>query len=160
MGTFWWNKFANLGYTYLSNRCPKTVTYRLKKSVDSVADSESITALFLCNNFAIFLEIIVCLSNSFCNTCLWLLTEGAWLLLLFYHQFICLRLLLKLAMQPTHEDVLNHIVNTDMEDAHTHILSLPGDQNACFFGVFDGHGGWFRSFFSHFFASCRFVTKT
>jgi len=33
-------------------------------------------------------------------------------------------------------------MNTDMEDAHTHILSLPGDQDTCFFGVFDGHGGW------------------
>ena len=50
-------------------------------------------------------------------------------------------------MQLTHEDVLNHI-NTDMEDAHTHILSLPGDQNACFFGVFDGHGGWLDLSFS------------
>jgi protein phosphatase 2C family protein 2/3 len=29
----------------------------------------------------------------------------------------------------------------NMEDAHTHILSLPGDQDASFFGVFDGHGG-------------------
>lgn len=28
-----------------------------------------------------------------------------------------------------------------MEDAHTHLLSLPGDKDACFFGVFDGHGG-------------------
>lgn len=28
-----------------------------------------------------------------------------------------------------------------MEDAHTHILSLPGDEDASFFGVFDGHGG-------------------
>lgn len=31
--------------------------------------------------------------------------------------------------------------HTDMEDAHTHILSLPDDKDACFFGVFDGHGG-------------------
>ena len=37
--------------------------------------------------------------------------------------------------------MLNHVAITDMEDAHTHILSLPGDQNTCFFGVFDGHGG-------------------
>jgi len=29
----------------------------------------------------------------------------------------------------------------NMEDAHTHILSLPGDKDACFFGVYDGHGG-------------------
>jgi hypothetical protein len=29
----------------------------------------------------------------------------------------------------------------DMEDAHTHLLSLPGDTEACYFGVFDGHGG-------------------
>ncbi|KAL5012876.1 hypothetical protein ScPMuIL_011427 [Solemya velum] len=29
----------------------------------------------------------------------------------------------------------------NMEDAHTHLLSLPGDKDACFFGVFDGHGG-------------------
>ena len=28
-----------------------------------------------------------------------------------------------------------------MEDAHTHILSLPGDPSAAFFAVFDGHGG-------------------
>lgn len=28
-----------------------------------------------------------------------------------------------------------------MEDAHTHLLSLPGDKDASFFGVFDGHGG-------------------
>jgi len=33
------------------------------------------------------------------------------------------------------------ITTTDMEDAHTHILSFPGDQDTCFFGVFDGHGG-------------------
>ncbi|KAK7503797.1 hypothetical protein BaRGS_00004920 [Batillaria attramentaria] len=29
----------------------------------------------------------------------------------------------------------------NMEDAHTHLLSLPGDKDASFFGVFDGHGG-------------------
>ncbi|KAM8709492.1 hypothetical protein ACLKA7_016318 [Drosophila subpalustris] len=29
----------------------------------------------------------------------------------------------------------------DMEDAHTHILSLPDDPGAAFFGVYDGHGG-------------------
>ncbi|OWF39618.1 probable protein phosphatase 2C T23F11.1 [Mizuhopecten yessoensis] len=29
----------------------------------------------------------------------------------------------------------------NMEDAHTHLLSLPGDKDAQFFGVFDGHGG-------------------
>src|SRR6218665_3289462 len=28
-----------------------------------------------------------------------------------------------------------------MEDSHTHILSLPGDNDACFFAVFDGYGG-------------------
>jgi len=28
-----------------------------------------------------------------------------------------------------------------MEDAHTHILSLPDDPSAAFFGVYDGHGG-------------------
>lgn len=28
-----------------------------------------------------------------------------------------------------------------MEDAHTHLLALPGDPNAAFFAVFDGHGG-------------------
>merc|ERR1740128_1301034 len=28
-----------------------------------------------------------------------------------------------------------------MEDAHTHILSLPDDPAAAFFAVFDGHGG-------------------
>jgi len=28
-----------------------------------------------------------------------------------------------------------------MEDAHTHLLSLPDDKDTCFFGVFDGHGG-------------------
>ncbi|BFF98433.1 probable protein phosphatase 2C T23F11.1 [Drosophila madeirensis] len=29
----------------------------------------------------------------------------------------------------------------EMEDAHTHILSLPEDPTAAFFGVYDGHGG-------------------
>uniref|UniRef100_A0A0N5BPC4 protein-serine/threonine phosphatase n=1 Tax=Strongyloides papillosus TaxID=174720 RepID=A0A0N5BPC4_STREA len=29
----------------------------------------------------------------------------------------------------------------DMEDAHTHILSLPDDKETAFFGVYDGHGG-------------------
>jgi len=29
----------------------------------------------------------------------------------------------------------------DMEDAHTHILSLPDDPQAAFFAVYDGHGG-------------------
>ncbi|XP_013403639.1 probable protein phosphatase 2C T23F11.1 [Lingula anatina] len=29
----------------------------------------------------------------------------------------------------------------NMEDAHTHLLSLPGDKEASFFGVYDGHGG-------------------
>lgn len=28
-----------------------------------------------------------------------------------------------------------------MEDAHTHILSLPDDKEASFFAVYDGHGG-------------------
>lgn len=28
-----------------------------------------------------------------------------------------------------------------MEDAHTHILSLPEDPATPFFGVYDGHGG-------------------
>ena len=28
-----------------------------------------------------------------------------------------------------------------MEDAHTHILSIPDDPKAAFFGVYDGHGG-------------------
>lgn len=28
-----------------------------------------------------------------------------------------------------------------MEDSHTHILSLPDDPEAAFFGVYDGHGG-------------------
>lgn len=28
-----------------------------------------------------------------------------------------------------------------MEDAHTHILSLPDDPGSAFFGVYDGHGG-------------------
>ena len=30
---------------------------------------------------------------------------------------------------------------TDMEDAHTHMLSMPEDENTAFYGVFDGHGG-------------------
>ena len=30
-GTFWWNKFAKLGYINLANRRPKTVTYGSKK---------------------------------------------------------------------------------------------------------------------------------
>lgn len=29
----------------------------------------------------------------------------------------------------------------NMEDSHTHILALPDDPNAAFFGVYDGHGG-------------------
>ena len=29
----------------------------------------------------------------------------------------------------------------NMEDSHTHILSLPDDQGTAFFGVYDGHGG-------------------
>lgn len=29
----------------------------------------------------------------------------------------------------------------NMEDAHCHLLSLPGDKDAMFFAVFDGHGG-------------------
>ncbi|XP_044748427.1 probable protein phosphatase 2C T23F11.1 [Coccinella septempunctata] len=29
----------------------------------------------------------------------------------------------------------------NMEDFHTHILSMPNDPNTAFFGVFDGHGG-------------------
>ena len=29
----------------------------------------------------------------------------------------------------------------DMEDAHTHLLSLPDDPSARFFAVYDGHGG-------------------
>jgi len=46
MGTFWWNKFAKLGYINLSNRRHKTVTYGLwEKSVDSDADLDSITTL-------------------------------------------------------------------------------------------------------------------
>ncbi len=28
-----------------------------------------------------------------------------------------------------------------MEDAHTHILSLPEDKNCAFLAVYDGHGG-------------------
>lgn len=29
----------------------------------------------------------------------------------------------------------------NMEDAHTHILSLPDDPGTAFFAVYDGHGG-------------------
>lgn len=29
----------------------------------------------------------------------------------------------------------------NMEDSHTHILALPDDPTAAFFGVYDGHGG-------------------
>jgi len=29
----------------------------------------------------------------------------------------------------------------NMEDSHTHILSLPDDPGTAFFGVYDGHGG-------------------
>lgn len=29
----------------------------------------------------------------------------------------------------------------DMEDAHTHLLTLPDDKNCAFFAVYDGHGG-------------------
>ena len=31
----------------------------------------------------------------------------------------------------------------DMEDAHTHILTMKEDKDAAFFAVFDGHGGLF-----------------
>lgn len=29
----------------------------------------------------------------------------------------------------------------NMEDAHTHVLSLPDDPGTAFFAVYDGHGG-------------------
>ena len=29
----------------------------------------------------------------------------------------------------------------NMEDAHTELLSMPGDKDTCFFAVYDGHGG-------------------
>lgn len=29
----------------------------------------------------------------------------------------------------------------NMEDAHTHVLSLPEDPDTAFFAVYDGHGG-------------------
>lgn len=32
----------------------------------------------------------------------------------------------------------------NMEDSHTHILSLPDDPDASFFAVYDGHGGEYR----------------
>lgn len=32
-------------------------------------------------------------------------------------------------------------INLDMEDAHTHLLTLPDDKDAAFFAVYDGHGG-------------------
>jgi len=35
----------------------------------------------------------------------------------------------------------NHNQLADMEDAHTHLLSLPDDADARFFAVYDGHGG-------------------
>lgn len=28
-----------------------------------------------------------------------------------------------------------------MEDAHTHLLAVPDDNEAAFFAVYDGHGG-------------------
>lgn len=34
---------------------------------------------------------------------------------------------------------------TDMEDAHTEVLSMPGDKDTSYFGVFDGHGGTYIS---------------
>jgi len=34
-----------------------------------------------------------------------------------------------------------------MEDAHTHLLSLPDDKNCAFFAVYDGHGGLKKSNF-------------
>lgn len=42
-----------------------------------------------------------------------------------------------------------------MEDAHTHILSLPEDPQASFFGVYDGHGGWFLSWKNKFLNPCN-----
>ncbi len=39
---------------------------------------------------------------------------------------------------------------SDMEDAHVHLLSLPEDKDACFFAVYDGHGGMIRSCFQYY----------
>jgi len=39
-----------------------------------------------------------------------------------------------------------------MEDAHTHLVSLPDDESAAFFGVYDGHGG--KSRFLNMFLFC------
>ena len=36
-----------------------------------------------------------------------------------------------------------------MEDAHTHMLSMPEDEQTAFFGVFDGHGGKYISLKPH-----------
>ena len=35
----------------------------------------------------------------------------------------------------------NSTMLSDMEDAHTHLLSLSNDNSAAFFAVYDGHGG-------------------
>ncbi|VDM73323.1 unnamed protein product [Strongylus vulgaris] len=36
---------------------------------------------------------------------------------------------------------LKFMIFADMEDAHTHLLSLPDDPRCAFFAVYDGHGG-------------------
>lgn len=38
----------------------------------------------------------------------------------------------------------------NMEDSHTHILSLPDDPETAFFAVYDGHGGEISFLFSLF----------
>ena len=37
--------------------------------------------------------------------------------------------------------------NIAMEDVHTQLLALPGDRDAAFFGVYDGHGGMMNMVF-------------
>lgn len=46
-----------------------------------------------------------------------------------------------------------------MEDAHTNLLSLPGDPNASFFAVFDGHGGSTASKYAGEFMHLKLVAQ-
>lgn len=45
---------------------------------------------------------------------------------------------------------LDTLFSKDMEDAHTHILSMKEDKDAAFFAVFDGHGGLYIQHFEMF----------
>lgn len=49
----------------------------------------------------------------------------------------------------------------NMEDAHTHILSMPDDPSTPFFAVYDGHGGelFFAAITHNMFLMCFYQVK-